>query len=78
MLSFTKYFLPLLFLWHLAATNVFDSDSERELHKDLPKRQLPSLTAITVRSDIQKREESFVPKQRCEHHYGDRMLLCVE
>jgi hypothetical protein len=73
MLYFTRSLLLIFFLWHVAATNTFDS--KRALHTDFPERQLPRLTAITVRSDIQKRGEIFIPKQECVHHYADRKFV---
>jgi len=31
------------------------------------------LTAITLRSELDRREVDFTPKHTCEHHYADRM-----
>jgi hypothetical protein len=31
------------------------------------------LTAITLRSELERREADFTPKHACEHHYADRM-----
>jgi hypothetical protein len=76
MLYFTGYLFPVFFLWHLAGTNALDS--KRERHSNLPERQLPRLTAVTVRADIQKRGEGFIPKQEYEHHYADSELLCIK
>lgn len=41
----------------------------------VPARDLTSLTAVTFRSNIQKREEAFVLKRDCDHHYADRELF---
>jgi hypothetical protein len=73
MLYFTRYLFPVCSLWHLAGANALDG--KRELHTAFPERQLPRLTAVTVRSDIQKRGEGFIPKQEYEHHYADSRLV---
>lgn len=73
MLYLTRFLFPEFLFWHLAATSTLDS--VQDLPTDFPERQLPSLTAITVRPDVQKCGESFIPKQDCEHHYADRMLF---
>ena len=69
MLYFTRFLLPAYLLCHLVATKSLDRPGYIS-----NKRHLPSLTAVTVRSDIQKREERFIPRRDCEHHYVDRML----
>jgi hypothetical protein len=42
---------------------------------NVPERDLTSLTAVTFRPIIQKREEAFVLKRDCDHHYADRELF---
>lgn len=39
---------------------------------DLHERQLTSLTAVTSRRSIQKREDAFALVRECDHHYADR------
>jgi hypothetical protein len=42
---------------------------------DVPARDLTSLTAVTFRPIIHKREEAFILKRDCDHHYADRELF---
>lgn len=68
----TKLLFPVVLLWRLAASN--ELDLSREISRRASSRQLPSLTAVTYRSIVQKREEAFLPKRDCEHHYADCMF----
>ena len=70
----TKLLFPAVFLSRLATSNALEVP--RDLSRDVLPRQLPSLTAVTFRSVIQKREEAFLPKRECEHHYADCMFPC--
>ncbi|KAF4630480.1 hypothetical protein G7Y89_g7655 [Cudoniella acicularis] len=56
--------LPLLIVSHLVEADIVQSSSS------LPRSNQPQLTAITVRSGIQKRAEDFRPRQHCEHLYA--------
>jgi hypothetical protein len=38
------------------------------------KRQSQTLKAVTLRSNLRKREEAFIPEHALEHHYVDRMF----
>lgn len=76
MLYFIKLLFPAVLLSSLATASKLDL--ARDVSVDLSERHLPSLTAVTVRSGIQKREEAFIPKRDCEHHYADRMYPSVQ
>ncbi|KAH8684677.1 hypothetical protein BGZ60DRAFT_170796 [Tricladium varicosporioides] len=64
--------LPLVLVSQVVAA----PNESSSLQRSLPNNQ-PSLTAITVRSAIQRRDELFRPKLDCEHHYaaGDPALF---
>lgn len=70
MVYFAKLFIPTVLLSFVAAnTRHIAQDSS-----DVSARELPSLTAVTVRPAIRKREEAFIPARGYVHHYADRML----
>lgn len=65
-----KFLLPLLTLWQLSEGSSLDPP--RDLSRDLLPREYTTLTAVTVRKVNVKREEKFIPRIECEHHYVDR------
>ncbi|KAH8807547.1 hypothetical protein F5884DRAFT_857122 [Xylogone sp. PMI_703] len=71
MAQFTKYLLSTALFCQAVTASLFQDIQGR----DLSARHYPSLIAVTVRSNIQKREDNFVPKIRSEHHYADRSSL---
>lgn len=40
--------------------------------RQLPRSNSPRLSAVTVRSNLQRREDALKPKHHCEHSYADR------
>jgi hypothetical protein len=52
------------------AAEIPDLSSTILQREDSPTRVL---TAITLRSDLERREVDFTLKHTCEHHYADRM-----
>lgn len=74
--QFPQWLLSFFILWStIRCIFAQPRDNSDDALTDLSKRNTPMLTAITVRPDLQKREEIFVPKQQCEHHYVDRMYM---
>lgn len=64
------YLISIVVLYQIVVASGF----ERVTVRDVTQRHSPSLTAITVGSNIHKREgDDYVPKLHCEHHYADRM-----
>jgi type II secretory pathway component PulK len=70
MFYFTRFLLPVAVLAHLAATSALEV---QDIYRDLPKKDITTLKAVTVRPGIQKREELFIPKHDYVHHYADRI-----
>ena len=70
--------LSLLALPLVLVTQVVAAPTEpASLQRRLPNNQ-PSLTAITVRSGIHRRDELFRPKLDCEHHYAAGMSFYLQ
>ncbi|TVY88396.1 hypothetical protein LAWI1_G004756, partial [Lachnellula willkommii] len=68
MLSLGSVVLVLLFLCRLIDASIEKSGVSL---RDIPRSNSPKLTAISVRSNLRKREDAFKPKCQCEHNYAD-------
>lgn len=65
--SKSEFLLVLVLCWKtlvVHASNIV----QRETNDGI----ITSLTAVTVRSELEKRQPDFTPKHACEHHYADR------
>ncbi|RFU30780.1 hypothetical protein B7463_g5553, partial [Scytalidium lignicola] len=67
----TKYLLPTLMLVQAITANSLVHSPDIQERDNLSARHYTSLTAVTLRSNVQKREDNFVPKTHCDHHYAD-------
>ncbi|TVY19051.1 hypothetical protein LARI1_G002024 [Lachnellula arida] len=68
MFSLGSAVLVLLFLCRLIDASI---DKSGVSLQDIPRSNSPKLTAISVRSNLRKREDAFKPKCQCEHNYAD-------